>query len=187
MAALGSLRCVSVMALLALMLSPLAQADPMVTLTNVTPTTLSGPDGTSQMFTGTLTNTGTTDLTFLYGFWSGYPLQWGWPSPIGYQDLPIGASFTGDLVDFTLAGGTHGPYAAYFGFGFFDPAGLAVCGQLSPWDCYLDNPDFLPYVVQTNLIDVTGVVEPVPEPGTLLLLGSGLLGAAGIIRRKLHS
>ena len=27
--------------------------------------------------------------------------------------------------------------------------------------------------------------EPIPEPGTLLLLGSGLLGIAGFARRKL--
>jgi hypothetical protein len=30
-----------------------------------------------------------------------------------------------------------------------------------------------------------GVANPIPEPSTLLLLGSGALGLAGIIRRKL--
>jgi len=31
-----------------------------------------------------------------------------------------------------------------------------------------------------------GVVNPIPEPGSLLLLGSGVLGLAGVIRRKLR-
>jgi hypothetical protein len=31
----------------------------------------------------------------------------------------------------------------------------------------------------------TVTFQPVPEPGSLLLLGSGVLGLAGVIRRKL--
>jgi hypothetical protein len=33
-------------------------------------------------------------------------------------------------------------------------------------------------------VDVTPDVSPTPEPGTLVMLGSGLLGVAGLIRRK---
>jgi hypothetical protein len=35
-------------------------------------------------------------------------------------------------------------------------------------------------------VDVTQNVSPTPEPGTLVMLGSGLLGMAGLIRRKVR-
>ena len=36
------------------------------------------------------------------------------------------------------------------------------------------------------LVYVGGTPPPAPEPGTLVLLGSGILGLAGIARRKLR-
>lgn len=38
---------------------------------------------------------------------------------------------------------------------------------------------------QYTLSGRTELLEPVPEPGTLMLFGSGLLGLAGLVRRKL--
>jgi hypothetical protein len=41
--------------------------------------------------------------------------------------------------------------------------------------------------VAINSFSITSATTPVPEPGSLILLGSGLLGLAGAIRRKLST
>ena len=154
-----------------------SRADPSITLTGVTPLTLSGPPGTSETFTGTLTNTGDTELTLSYGFYSAQSVDWSWVDNSPYYVLQPGASFTGDLVTFTIRGGVApGPYTEFFGFGYTWPP----------------DPGWEPTVVDTNQVDFTvnvgeTPISATPEPSSFLLLGSGLASFVGILRRKLKA
>lgn len=77
-------------------------------------------------------------------------------------------------------GDTHG-YAALF-------AGGLLGSQTYPAGTYIGMEDTLwgDYDYNDNQFLFTNVA-PAPEPGTLLLLGTGILGAAGTLRRKMFA
>jgi hypothetical protein len=100
----------------------------------------------------------------------------------GKLDQDFGVSFTSTTVDvgtiFNIEAGKKVPFSV---------------GTLTVYSL------FTPGNVEYSLLDSAGLfcgsvtgpkdpaTSPVPEPSTLMMLGTGLLGAAGSLRRKLRS
>lgn len=101
----------------------------------------------------------------------GFPPQWGWSTGTGGEGLSYQAFF-GNIspqntdMAFTLLGnGTHLDEVKFFG-GYFNPNQQ---GTITAWTVTLYND----------------IPATTPEPGTFLLLGSGILGLGGMLRRRL--
>jgi hypothetical protein len=146
-------------AILALATSTVAFADT-ITLDNANQSGLAG-----NTFTFTGTYTGNADNILQSG------IHWTTASPL----CDLGECLTGDGF-LTLTGDQSGGISSFFDI-FIDPS---------------VGPGF--YAGQYTLEDGDGnvltsadfsVTVATPEPGSLALLGSGLLGLGGVIRRKL--
>jgi hypothetical protein len=97
-----------------------------------------------------------------YGLWVGS----------SNQNLPA--------IHFLLSGTTNDSLAGYAGGNVC--SNNIACGPDSDggfWELAYHDPN-------NNVVGLmSGTAAPVPEPTTLMLLGSGVLGLAGVIRRKL--
>jgi hypothetical protein len=108
----------------------------------------------------------------------------------GSNGLPNGVIFTGafsgdiKLAEYTLSDGTHtyilsGYVNGTSGTGMRED-GLTSQVVFNTGDGYFNGG-------ATILSGDTGLKAVVPEPGSLGLLGTGLIGLAGVVRRKLRS
>jgi hypothetical protein len=115
----------------------------------------------------------------------GFSLMTDLYGPFKAQVLVLDASFNpiGLLTYWGVSNGLENGSAAFIGVGdqsganiggliFTASPGFDFTGGLFANDFAIDDPSF-------------GFGPVTPEPGTLVLLGSGLLGMAGVVRRKL--
>jgi hypothetical protein len=104
-----------------------------------------------------------------------------------YIQANFGGAFTATVTLFDI---NYQPLGSFSAPGFSD-GNVGTALYIGAYD---SNPDV--YAIQFNVLDINGhddfaigemllATQPIPEPGTLLLLGPSALGLLGVIRRRM--
>jgi PEP-CTERM motif len=135
--------------------------------------TQAGGEATTWWITG-------LDMQAFGGYWDFSPGGWGQGLTLTVDLIPMGSSHVADICGDVVNGCGGGQ-----GQSFLVPDGTWFGVVISePVYAFSITADHTPGVAET--FDLAGLdLARVPEPGTLVLLGTGILGLAGAVRRKL--
>lgn len=129
------------------------------------------------------------DITNFWGTLDGRPIVGLLPCVTHDPSHPCGDFSAGVQYDNLLYPGGTG----IFGITVLDSAGIGLdLGGGLEGNFYASSSHIISYITNVNTPHNYGnpagfSIKPVPEPNGFILLGSGLLGMAGILRRRLFS
>jgi PEP-CTERM motif len=100
-----------------------------------------------------------------------------------YLALPIGGTPNFFSVQFGNGSISFNDFPGTFGWGLFQFTDIATSTTTRLTFTFREDPDYW-FLDNVNVTNGGGTT---PEPGTLVLFGSGILGIAGVVRRKFRA
>lgn len=153
------------------------------------------PDGTFLGMTGAVTMFPTFPLDTPLPYASGFQTVL---ARTGSANIEVMTNTTGSIVtdffmvDYTAIPSSCGVFSCLVinGDGFFTETGFTQTNGSFTFTIQESASELAAYdanhqAVTPTTFSATGTASPIPEPGSLVLLGTGILGLAGVARRKL--
>jgi len=121
------------------------------------------------------------DMQAFGGYWDFSPGGWGQGLTLTISLIPIGSQHIQDICGDVVNGCVGGPTQTTL---VPDGTWFGIVAD-APFAAFTISADHQPGVAET--FDLAGLdLARTPEPGTLILLGTGALGLASVVRRRLH-